>query len=99
MTVIAPPAATGTGLELSRTPLPLLNIPHVYEVHEKCTRERCMVCDGGLSICTVCGGFEGSLLDSCPGVKLTEEQHQWNYRRWCKLGIKKLKKIYDGKGL
>lgn len=58
-----------------------------------------MICDGGLSVCTVCGGFEGQLLDSCPGVKLTQEQHDWNYSRWCKLGVEKLKKIYGGRGL
>jgi hypothetical protein len=78
---------------------PLLHIEHVLETHTKCQRSNCMVCDGGLSICTVCGGFEGSLLDSCPGVKLTPEQHEWNYKRWCELPAPQLTKIYEGAGL
>lgn len=47
---------------------------------------RCGLCDGGLAVCSVCGGMEGALLDICPGVRLTPEQHEWNYqgnlRRW-----------------
>jgi hypothetical protein len=34
----------------------------------------CMFCEGGLSLCIVCGGFEGTLSTQCAGVKLTEEQ-------------------------
>jgi hypothetical protein len=40
---------------------------HVYEKHENCRREHCSVCDGGLSICTVCRCIEGSLATECPG--------------------------------
>lgn len=40
--------------------------------------DSCNIC-AGLTICAVCGGAEGSLLDSCPGVKLTREQDEWNY--------------------
>jgi len=50
---------------------------------------RCQFCDGGILYCTVCGAYEGALLDVCPGEKLTAEQHNWNYagnmRRWDKL--------------
>jgi len=60
----------------------LVHRPHVWEKHEHCTKERCMICDGGLALCTVCGGFEGSLLDNCPGEQLTEEQHDWNYKKF-----------------
>lgn len=34
----------------------------------------CQFCDGGLSACTVCGGFEGSLTTMCPGMPLTVDQ-------------------------
>lgn len=41
---------------------------HRYEKHENCTCEgHCMICDGGLSFCTVCGCIEGSLATECPG--------------------------------
>lgn len=52
--------------------------PHIYEKHESCERNACSICDGGLAHCTACGGFEGSLLDTCPGVQLTIAQHDWN---------------------
>lgn len=35
--------------------------------------------DDDLQDCEVCGGAEGSLLDECPGVLLTQEQHEANY--------------------
>lgn len=53
---------------------------HVWTVHEHCKIGSCMICDGGLALCAVCGGLEGALLDGCPGVRLTMEQHEWNYR-------------------
>lgn len=56
---------------------------HTRVVHTKCERDgRCMICDGGLFLCSVCGGFEGSLLPECPGRQLTEEQHEENYRQF-----------------
>ena len=42
-----------------------------------CNRDKdrsCNICDGGLSLCTVCGGAEGSMPTACPGYKLTREQ-------------------------
>ena len=33
---------------------------------------RCAYCDGGLSFCTVCGGFEGTLTADCCNFKLHE---------------------------
>ena len=54
----------------------------------KCNETGCQFCDGGLGYCTVCGGAEGSLLPHCPGVQLTAEQHDKNYReniaRWAR---------------
>lgn len=35
--------------------------------------EGCCLCEGGLSLCTVCGGGEGSLPTDCPGKKMTVE--------------------------
>lgn len=36
-----------------------------------------------LSLCAVCGGLEGALLPWCPGVMLTPEQHDANYKHYC----------------
>lgn len=37
-----------------------------------CNKEGCCpICDGGLGLCKVCGGAEGSLTTDCPGFKLT----------------------------
>jgi hypothetical protein len=59
-----------------------MNHGHIwYEC--KCHRVGCQFCDGGLGLCTVCGGFEGSLLPKCPGIRLTEEQHDENYKHYC----------------
>ncbi len=72
-------------LTLSVTPTPVRR-DHVWVDHgDTCTLEGrpCMICEGGVTICSVCGGAEGELLDVCPGVKLTPEQHAWNYRREC----------------
>ncbi len=33
----------------------------------------CWCCNGGLSMCRVCGAFEGQLLTTCPGYKLNQE--------------------------
>lgn len=40
----------------------------------------CHYCDGGLKLCTVCGGAEGSLTTECPGVRMTEEQEDAVYK-------------------
>lgn len=56
---------------------------HVYEKHENCTRDYCNVCEGGLAICTVCGGMEGSLLPECPGKWLDMDEHEKNYEHYC----------------
>lgn len=66
-------------LTLSVTKQPV-RVEHTFEQHVNCQRERCHVC-AGLLICTVCGAAEGELLDSCPGVRLTMEQHEWNYEQ------------------
>lgn len=41
----------------------------------ECGRERhCFFCDGGLFLCTVCNGAEGSLPKECPGRQMTTEE-------------------------
>jgi hypothetical protein len=41
---------------------------HIFEKHTNCRQEGvCPICDGGLSICTVCHLIEGSLTTNCPG--------------------------------
>jgi hypothetical protein len=47
------------------TPKP---VEHIFETHTDCDKVGCMVCDGGLSICTTCGLIEGSLTTECPGT-------------------------------
>ena len=42
-----------------------------YKCGDECSG--CQICDGGLAACTVCGGFEGTLLHECPGVSLAQE--------------------------
>jgi hypothetical protein len=52
---------------------------HIYKKHEKCTTANCMICDGGLSLCTVCGGLEGGLPTECPGEQMTMDRQQEVY--------------------
>lgn len=42
---------------------------HVWETHRNCRKEHCVVCEGGLSICMICGCIEGSLPTDCPGIE------------------------------
>lgn len=55
----------------------------------------CQYCDGGLAYCVICGGFEGTLLDQCPGIKLTAEQHDWNYMGNGRRERKRLEELVD----
>ena len=46
---------------------------HVLETHKGRSCEYgCAICDGGLALCKVCGGAEGSLTTECCGRELTE---------------------------
>ena len=44
-----------------------------------CDNVACPICDGGLAICTVCGGAEGTLTSDCCGFKLDESVLQAVY--------------------
>jgi hypothetical protein len=54
---------------------------HAYVVHKNCEIDNCLICDGGLSNCTVCGGAEGSLPIHCPAILMTQEQSDQVYAR------------------
>lgn len=46
---------------------------HNFTKHENCHLTSCMICDGGLGLCTVCGCFEGQLATECPGFDVGDE--------------------------
>lgn len=43
-----------------------------YRCAEDC--RGCWCCEGGLGLCTVCGGGEASLPTNCPGERMGEER-------------------------
>jgi hypothetical protein len=55
---------------------------HIYyapgdgHAHDRDWHERynCNICDGGLAICKVCNGAEGTLTTHCPGYWYTEKE-------------------------
>lgn len=53
---------------------------HVFVKHESCTKDSCMICDGGLGLCTVCGCLEGQLATECPGFDVGQEVGDLIYR-------------------
>lgn len=65
---------------------------HKQVVHIRCQENHCPICEGGLSLCEICGGAEGSMPTECPGVKMTHAQSDavyagtLDYRSgsWCK---------------
>lgn len=46
---------------------------------DECMEGRCMFCSGGLSMCTVCGGAEGSMPTDCPGEPMSWDTGQQVY--------------------
>lgn len=55
---------------------------HVWYKHEgACPNPGvCQFCDGGLALCVVCRGAEGSLPTECPGEPMTKAQEDEVYR-------------------
>lgn len=48
---------------------------HVFLEPAECSQTHtvdkiCAICDGGLGLCKVCGGCEGSLPTECPGERM-----------------------------
>jgi hypothetical protein len=52
---------------------------HKYIEHKDCIEPNCYICDGGLAVCEVCSGAEGSLTTECCGKKLSFEQQNQIY--------------------
>ena len=48
-----------------------------FETHKLCDcgSNDCGACRAELALCTVCGGAEGGLPYSCPGARMTAQQH------------------------
>lgn len=53
---------------------------HVWEKHKDCDRTACYICEGGLSVCTVCGLAEGALTTDCPGYRCYAEKGDAIYK-------------------
>lgn len=59
---------------------------HVLTVHsveeQKHCRDisHCVVCDGGLAICRVCGAGEGGLTTECPGYRVCFDASERVYK-------------------
>lgn len=51
-----------------------MNEEHTWENHQNCERSCCPICEGGLSVCTVCGLAEGSLTTHCPGLNVFHDK-------------------------
>jgi len=67
------PFARSTELQLILTALKETARPkHDFKTSEdcNCTEAGCMICDGGLALCKVCGLLEGALTTDCPGHKV-----------------------------
>lgn len=47
---------------------------HVAVEHERCDKDHCMFCDGGLFACERCGSLEGATTTRCPGRSMTAEE-------------------------
>lgn len=52
---------------------------HIALVHDKCDKNGCMICDGGLFVCTRCGSHEGATTTHCPGGQMTAETYEKVY--------------------
>lgn len=51
---------------------------HIFEKHaDDCTDPHCNICEGGLAVCVVCGGAEGTLPTDCPGYKMDEQEQAY----------------------
>lgn len=46
---------------------------HKYVVHKDCKLNSCIICDGGLALCEVCGLGEGALTTECCGHRVDSD--------------------------
>lgn len=49
---------------------------------DRCVEGRCMVCEGGLTHCMVCGCAEGELPTDCPGERLEPRERAAIYAQY-----------------
>ena len=54
-------------------------VNHIWVEHKNCDQIACPICEGGLSVCSVCGLTEGSLTTDCPGYTCWEEKNEEIY--------------------
>lgn len=52
---------------------------HTWVKHTNCSDWSCPICVGGLGMCSVCGGAEGTLTTECCGRQITEEEQHRIY--------------------
>lgn len=52
---------------------------HIFVVHKDCQIDYCMICEGGLALCEICGGLEGGLPSECPGEPMSTETQEKVY--------------------
>lgn len=50
----------------------VIRFPRHHLAHCEDSECRCGICEGGLALCTTCGGAEGSLPTDCPGERMHE---------------------------
>jgi len=53
---------------------------HIAVEHKHCRQLYCPICEGGLTACSRCGLYEGSLTTHCPGVQSYAEHSDAVYR-------------------
>ncbi|MFA5313869.1 MAG: hypothetical protein WC375_11255 [Methanomassiliicoccales archaeon] len=52
---------------------------HIYKKCH-CHKIGCWFCDGGLAVCTVCNGAEGTLTTECCGRPITKDEEHLIYK-------------------
>jgi len=53
---------------------------HIWLKHTNCSDWSCPICVGGLVLCTVCHGAEGTLTTECCGRPITEDEENRIYK-------------------
>lgn len=61
---------------LAKRPATPQAAPGAAHILHTCEDERCFTCNGGLALCTICGGAEATLPTHCPGNRMTTEQQE-----------------------
>lgn len=81
---------------------------HKFVTHQNCEIQNCMICDGGLAVCEVCGGAENTLTKECHSFTVTiedfdelsdEEKESASNGGWGKECANYIRVCHDGKTL